>query len=62
MLPIFYTLYEHHYLDSYAVSFFLLHLHAADARPTILWLFSDDHAVQATGSYGGRGFSSNCFA
>jgi len=23
-------------------------------RPNIVWLFSDDHAVQAIGAYGGR--------
>jgi arylsulfatase A-like enzyme len=33
---------------------FLLYLHAAGARPNILWLFSDDHAIQAIGAYGGR--------
>jgi arylsulfatase A-like enzyme len=27
---------------------------AADSRPNILWIFSDDHAVQAIGAYGGR--------
>ena len=27
---------------------------AADARPNIVWLFSDDHAYQAIGAYGGR--------
>ena len=26
----------------------------ADDRPNILWMFSDDHAVQAIGAYGGR--------
>ncbi len=27
---------------------------AGDTRPNILWLFSDDHAFQAIGAYGGR--------
>ncbi|WDE99277.1 sulfatase [Lentisphaera profundi] len=27
---------------------------AKDAKPNILWLFSDDHAFQAIGAYGGR--------
>ncbi len=27
---------------------------AADSRPNILWVFSDDHAYQAIGAYGGR--------
>ncbi len=31
-----------------------LSLQAADQRPNILWLFSDDHAYQAIGAYGGR--------
>ena len=30
-----------------------------DSRPNILWLFSDDHAFQAIGAYGGRLQSSN---
>ncbi len=30
------------------------HLLAAQERPNILWLFSDDHAYQAIGAYGGR--------
>jgi arylsulfatase A-like enzyme len=29
-------------------------VHAAEDRPNILWLFSDDHAYQAIGAYGGR--------
>jgi len=29
-------------------------IHAAEGRPNILWLFSDDHAYQAIGAYGGR--------
>jgi arylsulfatase A-like enzyme len=32
---------------------------AVDNRPNILWLFSDDHAFQAIGAYGGRLQSSN---
>lgn len=28
--------------------------YAANERPNILWLFSDDHAYQAIGAYGGR--------
>ena len=31
----------------------------SDSRPNILWLFSDDHAFQAIGAYGGRLQSSN---
>lgn len=29
-------------------------LRAADQKPNIVWLFSDDHAYQAIGAYGGR--------
>ncbi len=27
---------------------------AAEQRPNILWIFTDDHATQAIGAYGGR--------
>jgi len=31
-----------------------INLFAANDRPNILWMFSDDHAYQAIGAYGGR--------
>ncbi|MDE0837625.1 MAG: sulfatase [Kiritimatiellae bacterium] len=31
-----------------------LGLSAAETRPNIVWMFSDDHAYQAVGAYGGR--------
>jgi len=41
----------------FAVMGFLSSIHASDAsaqRPNIIWIFSDDHAFQAIGAYGGR--------
>jgi arylsulfatase A-like enzyme len=40
-------------------SCFLASILSAKERPNILWLFSDDHAFQAIGAYGGRFESMN---
>jgi arylsulfatase A-like enzyme len=44
---------------SFAAGMFLPHQNAvgaaeASSRPNIIWIFSDDHAYQAIGAYGGR--------